>query len=1003
MANVFLSSGSVSNVTDGSTHILGASIGSIDLSPGLPVKVNSQKRLFPTLLAITDTTGLQTALDSKIGSPLTGGLELVEEITPGPAAGGTIKLYANVADGAIHSIDSASNDIALGPIAELTDLSTGVLTGGTLSVINATDYQILAGTGQVITGAETGSPTKFNVSWNTQTNTLSTIGGGIFSAIGFTSAGALIEQNVEFTNYEKRNNIVLGVVGHGDSATIDSTLNTVQRSYQPLNALADLQGVLGTMNAGGNIFSKGTGLLQISRTSGTIYSPGSNAGNMGSAPGQNTGEDIAALAAEADITFLQLDKTGAFVRQSDQIDPDQFQLPLTSIQNNFFTIQRIYIAGGGQTILTIPEFEYKDIEAAELSAQSEAVTIPAGFDFLLLRGYLVVQKGETDLTNSIFLSASFIPGGVATGGVAAGAGDIMGPATSTVNNMALWNNTTGSLQKDSVVTVSTVGLVSGAVMDDGDFCIAATADNTKLVDFDCSSISTSTTHVVTFANASMIMPVTSNTSTLLGDAIYSGFAGSRCVGMGQLALDNNSTGNDNTGIGYNALGTVTSSSGNVAVGSGALALLTGSGDGHTALGCDALANAGSSSFSCTAVGRDACNAVTTADDCIGIGRDALLVCTEGDDNVGVGRRALGGVITSGRNCAFGHDCLAVTTSGFLAGFGYFALTLNSTGTQNSAFGYRTLASNTTGSDNSAFGYNVLDDLETGSGNTGLGSSVLGNATGSSNTCAGASSGSSITTGAANTCYGRLSGGVTLTTGSGNVLLGHGVDASAAVSDGIAIGRDISITSSGEIRIGDASNLSCFIAGIHGVTISSSSTALINANGELGTVVSSRRFKHTITDMEGAEELYKLRPRNFYYTIDRDPDQTHEFGLIAEETDEVIPNIVVKDDDGNCQTVQYFLLIPRMLDLLIKQKKQIDELSAKHDDLVDAHNELSEAFDDYKESISLRMETLESLVSGFAISIDSLSSSNSRDAAESTDRQRRIAARKYKKISRSKRS
>lgn len=67
MADKFLSIGGSSggDVTDGSLNINGATLSAVNLQTSLPLKTNSTKQLVSTYLSISDTTGLQAALDAR--------------------------------------------------------------------------------------------------------------------------------------------------------------------------------------------------------------------------------------------------------------------------------------------------------------------------------------------------------------------------------------------------------------------------------------------------------------------------------------------------------------------------------------------------------------------------------------------------------------------------------------------------------------------------------------------------------------------------------------------------------------------------------------------------------------------------------------------------------------------------------------------------------------------------------------------------------------------------
>ena len=66
MANRFLNSNSSNlNLSNGTVDIYALNLGASSLSSSMPVKTNSTRQLVSTKLAISDTTGLQTSLDSK--------------------------------------------------------------------------------------------------------------------------------------------------------------------------------------------------------------------------------------------------------------------------------------------------------------------------------------------------------------------------------------------------------------------------------------------------------------------------------------------------------------------------------------------------------------------------------------------------------------------------------------------------------------------------------------------------------------------------------------------------------------------------------------------------------------------------------------------------------------------------------------------------------------------------------------------------------------------------
>ena len=223
-----------------------------------------------------------------------------------------------------------------------------------------------------------------------------------------------------------------------------------------------------------------------------------------------------------------------------------------------------------------------------------------------------------------------------------------------------------------------------------------------------------------------------------------------------------------------------------------------------------------------------------------------------------------------------------------------ALSTNSTGTQNVAVGYGTLESIAAGLGNTAVGRSALGQGTTGQQNTAIGLSALVDTTGSNNIGIGAG------------------GGFSLTTGSNNIDI---------YDPGIS-------GESNTIRVGtQGTQMTTFIAGISGTTVTGGATVLINSSGQLGTIVSSARYKRDIHDMgDASDQLMRLRPVIFRYKAD--PSATQQYGLIAEEVAKVYPDLVVNDRDGKPQTVAYQELPAILLNEVQRQARQLAEKDAQ---------------------------------------------------------------------------
>jgi hypothetical protein len=314
----------------------------------------------------------------------------------------------------------------------------------------------------------------------------------------------------------------------------------------------------------------------------------------------------------------------------------------------------------------------------------------------------------------------------------------------------------------------------------------------------------------------------------------------------------------------------------------------------------------------SALGSNAAGNYNTAS-----GYYALGLNTTGSYNTANGYAALYSNVTGHNNIASGVNALYTNTIGNgNAAYGTSALYSNTTGSNNLANGYQALYSNTTGDGNMANGYNALVFNTTGAYNTAIGYSAL-----YSNTTGNYNAGIGYYTMQSNT------------TGSGNIAFGYGAGSLwTTTNNNIAIGNTGQATDTGAIRIGATGmQLATFIAGINGVTVSGGVGVYINANGQLGTLTSSRRFKNDIKAMDTvSDRLMQLRPVTFRYkdSAEKGPHSL-QYGLIAEEVAKVYPNLVQYDKQGKPFTVYYHLLTPMLLNELQKEHHRTEALKTAY--------------------------------------------------------------------------
>jgi uncharacterized coiled-coil protein SlyX len=103
---------------------------------------------------------------------------------------------------------------------------------------------------------------------------------------------------------------------------------------------------------------------------------------------------------------------------------------------------------------------------------------------------------------------------------------------------------------------------------------------------------------------------------------------------------------------------------------------------------------------------------------------------------------------------------------------------------------------------------------------------------------------------------------------------------------------------------------------------------INADNKIGTLASSRRYKDEIKPMDKASEtILALKPVTFRYKPEFDPGRTPMFGLVAEEVEQVNPDLVTRNDKGEVETVRYDAVNAMLLNEFLKEHRTVQELKS----------------------------------------------------------------------------
>ncbi|NDD54832.1 hypothetical protein EBZ39_13375, partial [bacterium] len=264
----------------------------------------------------------------------------------------------------------------------------------------------------------------------------------------------------------------------------------------------------------------------------------------------------------------------------------------------------------------------------------------------------------------------------------------------------------------------------------------------------------------------------------------------------------------------------------------------------------------------------------------------------------------------------------------------------SSGTHNVCLGRVSQTATTTGSENVSMGCRSLESLVDGDNNVAIGHAAGGSVvSGSNNVFIGESAGSNAT-------------------GSNNIFIGNGAGNSVGTGGDITGGDN-------NVVLGNNSNRYFYLPGMannsayeHGVDTNSALMTITTDTGQLGLDgKSSARYKDDIKDMKEdvAEKLLQLRPVTFVYKGQRNPTRT-QYGLIAEEVDQILPEIVCYKD-GQPDLVMYHKLPPLLLNAYQGQERRLRMVEAKAATL----NDLAAEMEELRATLALHTERIDALV------------------------------------------
>ena len=319
------------------------------------------------------------------------------------------------------------------PDAGLLACSTGLMTGGELQfgtldgtgggspvgspLTTTTTVTITAGSGVVVNNyTDPLSPTYTTVTWSEFTDeTVTFLLSADRSFFAISAAGSLLQQNVEFTAEEHRDVIHIGTAGHANNTNIVAVRSNPHAAFDPNVRLGDLAEAIGAFNISGNVYiANAGGNLNINKGAGESYRLGNNFHTSKKSPDITEDAEDNSLSFNYSYRDNVAGDTFTLTSKTITIDTSNYDdgtgTPVPVPGTGDFQVQIIkHFPGGAGHRIEYGQFIYTSkIDAIAAIPDITHIHNPA-FAEGIVRAYLVVQDGSTDLT--ILAEAEFIEAG----------------------------------------------------------------------------------------------------------------------------------------------------------------------------------------------------------------------------------------------------------------------------------------------------------------------------------------------------------------------------------------------------------------------------------------------------------------------------------------------------------------------------------------------------------------------------------------------------------------
>ena len=372
----------------------------------------------------------------------------------------------------------------------VSNLSTGLLSGGLITLVGSNEFTVSAGHGVILDlNKESTStdphPELINVTWASSTQIISNLNpedsDDEQTWVYIDSQGSVRQQSTPFTDAQQNNTIVIGAISH--RAGVSRAARTFPRTaYAQQNQFAEFARMFGPLKKSGHEIDGVAGTLSLSRSAGVAFAFGGNYETDPNNPSfiQDASESVCTI-----HRYYQDGTTNGFTKDTNNgagyttLNVDQYDDgtgTLATIQNNKYSTQRVYYIPNNPSTLIVyyGRNEYDTLDAANTNLYSEPFTESKNTaNEAILLGYVIVEKGATDLTSTtnvriieagLFRSVAF-----SSTGAAASAANLSDLADTTIQTPAdgqllkyssttqTWNNFTPEFDSNAIAYAVALG------------------------------------------------------------------------------------------------------------------------------------------------------------------------------------------------------------------------------------------------------------------------------------------------------------------------------------------------------------------------------------------------------------------------------------------------------------------------------------------------------------------------------------------------------------------